>query len=87
MSGHCDECGNTLCLCDKNKPNNKFKHGDWVIGENTAFKVDSIKVYGESFGYSGESIDGYFSEDQLERAHSSIVIQLNTIGSRLKELK
>lgn len=69
----------------ENKPNNKFKHGDWVIGENTAFKIDSIKVYGENFGYSGESIDGYFFEEQLEKADDNLSYQLNKIQARIKK--
>jgi hypothetical protein len=65
--------------------NNKFKQGQWVIGNETAFKIDSIKVYGDHFGYSGESIDGYFSEEQLEKADSNLTFMLETISNRVKK--
>jgi len=50
-----------------NKPSNQFKHGDWVIGDSgkVIFKVEDIRVFGESYGYSGDSIDGWWSEHNL----------------------
>ena len=50
-----------------NKPNHQFKIGDWVIGKegNVIFKVQDIRVFGDSFGYSGDDIDGWFSEEDI----------------------
>lgn len=50
-----------------NKPNNKFKIGEWVLGEggNTIFRISDIRVVGDSFGYSGDSIDGWWLEEDV----------------------
>ena len=76
MSGSCNDCGNVMCVCDPLKPNNKFKYGDWVVAKETVFKIDNIRVFGDHFGYSGESIDGWYDQEDLTRANTSLLFEL-----------
>lgn len=76
MSGSCKDCGNVMCICDKSKPNNKFKVGQWVVARDVVFKIDDIKVYGETFGYSNHEIDGYFTQKDLVLANTALLLEL-----------
>lgn len=76
MSGCCNECGNVLCLCDKDKPNNKFKHGDWVVGSDVVFRIDDIRVHGDSFGYSNHNMDGFFAQKDLLLAGELLIREI-----------
>ena len=83
MSGYCDECGNTLCLCDENKPNNKFKYGDWVVGEDVVFKIDDIRVYVDSFGYSNHNMDRFFAQKDLVPTGELLVSEIKNHLNKL----
>jgi hypothetical protein len=61
---------------NQDKPNNKFKYGDWVVCKEAVFKVDNIRVFGDNFGYSGECIDGWTSESELILADSSLLLHI-----------
>jgi hypothetical protein len=76
MSGSCSDCGNVMCICDKDAPNNKFKIGQWVVGKDAIFKIDDIRVYGDSFGYSNHNMDGFFSQKDLIIADSELLLSI-----------
>lgn len=78
MSGSCNDCGNVMCVCGSgNTPNNKFKSGQWVVAKELVFKIDNVRVFGDHFGYSGESIDGWYDEKDLMLANTSLLLEIS----------
>lgn len=61
----------------KNRPNNKYRYGQYVISEDkkVIFQIDIIYVNGDFFTYGNEHLDGRFQEDKISLYKLNHVIE------------